>query len=104
MAQKIRKGDTVQVLSGRDAGKRGDVMSVNPKTDKAIVRGINLAVKHQKPSMNGEGGKSSKEMPIQLSNLAVIDPEKDKPTRVGFKLDENGKKVRYAKASGALIG
>ncbi len=103
MAAKIKTGDMVQVLSGRDSGKRGDVVSVNPKTNKAIVRGSNMVTRHMRPRMGQEGGKVEKEMPINLSNLALIDPADDKPTRVGFKLDEAGNKVRYAKRSGEMI-
>ncbi|MFK7866571.1 MAG: 50S ribosomal protein L24 [Alphaproteobacteria bacterium] len=103
MAKKIKKGDTVQVLSGRDAGKRGDVMSVDPKTGKAIVRDVNTVSKHNKPQAGRDGGIETKAMPIQLSNLSLIDPADDKPVRVGFKMDETGKKVRFAKRSGQII-
>jgi large subunit ribosomal protein L24 len=103
MAAKIKKGDKVVVLTGRDSGRSGEVISVNPKADKALVRGVNMVKKHQKQSMNQEGGIISKEAPIHLSNIAVADPKDGKPTRVGFRVLEDGRKVRFAKRSGDLI-
>jgi len=103
MAAKIRKGDKVVVLTGRDTGKSGEVVSVNPKEGRALVRGVNIVRKHQKQSMNQEGGIISKELPIHLSNIAIADPSDGKPTRVGFKVLEDGRKVRFAKRSGGLI-
>lgn len=103
MMQRIRKGDDVIVLAGRDKGKRGEVMSVFPKEDRAIVQGINLVKRHTKPSQTTQGGMVSKELSIHLSNLALIDPKTNEPTRVGYKLQEDGTKVRYAKKSGDVI-
>jgi large subunit ribosomal protein L24 len=103
MAAKIKKGDTVVVLTGRDTGRSGEVLQVMPKDEKALVRGINVVKKHQKQTMNQEGGIISKEAPIHLSNLALADPKDGKPTRVGFRVLEDGRKVRFAKRSGDLI-
>ena len=102
MAAKIKKGDKVVVLTGRDTGRSGEVISVNPKADKALVRGVNMVKKHQKQSMNQEGGIISKEAAIQLSNIAVADAN-GKPTRVGFRILEDGRKVRFAKSTGDQI-
>ncbi len=105
MAAKIKKGDRVQVLAGRDRGKRGEVLSVAPKENRALVQGVNMVKRHQKPQgLNRPGGIIEKEAPIHLSNLALIDPASDKPTRVGFKTLDDGKKVRVAKRSGEVIG
>lgn len=101
--QKIRKGDQVVVLTGKDKGRKGEVIKVMPKDDKALVRGINMVVRHQRQSANQEGGIIRKEAPIHLSNIAVADPKDGKPTRVGFRVLEDGRKVRYAKRSGDLI-
>ena len=103
MAAKIKKGDRVIVLTGRDKGRTGEVIQVMPTDEKALVRGVNMVKRHQKQSMNQEGGIISKEAPIQLSNLAVSDPKDGKPTRVGFRILEDGRKVRFAKRSGDLI-
>ena len=104
MAAKIKKGDKVVVLTGRDKGKSGEVRAVSPAEGRAIVEGVNLGKRHTKPSQqNPEGGILTKEAPIQLSNLAVADPKDGKPTRVGFKVLEDGRKVRFAKRSGDLI-
>ncbi|MCR0981000.1 50S ribosomal protein L24 [Roseomonas populi] len=103
MAAKIKKGDRVQVLAGKDKGKRGEVLSVIPTENRAVVQGVNIVKRHAKPQgMNQPGGIQEKEAPIHLSNLAVIDPKSDKPTRVGFRMDGD-KKVRVAKASGEVI-
>jgi large subunit ribosomal protein L24 len=102
-ASKIKKGDAVVVLAGRDKGKRGEVIEEIPKEGRAFVRGINMVRRHQRQSGTQEGGIISKEGPIQLSNLAVEDPKDGKPTRVGFKLLADGKKVRIAKRSGEQI-
>src|SRR5215210_1036901 len=101
--QKIRKGDKVVVLSGKDKGRTGEVLSVQPKEDKALVRGVNMIRRHQKQSQSEQGGIITKEAPIHLSNLAIADPKDGKPTRVGFKILEDGRKVRIAKRSGDLI-
>ncbi len=102
-AAKIKKGDSVVVLSGRDKGKRGEVLRVMPKEDRAIVRGVNMVRKHQKQTQTEQGGIISKEGPINLSNLGVQDPKDGKPTRVGFKMLEDGTKVRVARRSGEVI-
>jgi large subunit ribosomal protein L24 len=103
MAAKIKKGDKVVVLTGRDSGRTGEVVQVMPKDEKALVRGVNMVKRHQKQSMNQEGGIISKEAPIHLSNIALADPKDGKPTRVGFRVLEDGRKVRFAKRSGDLI-
>ena len=103
MAAKIKKGDTVVVLTGRDEGRSGEVIQVMPKDEKALVRGINLVKKHQKQTQSQEGGIISKEAAIHLSNLAVADPKDGKATRVGFRILDDGRKVRFAKRSGDLI-
>ena len=103
MAAKIKKGDKVVVLSGRDKGRNGEVVRVIPREDRALVRGINVVKRHQKQTMKEEGGIVRKELPIHLSNIAVADPKDGKPTRVGFKILDDGRKVRFAKRSGDLI-
>jgi large subunit ribosomal protein L24 len=102
MAAKIKKGDKVMVLSGRDKGRTGEVFEVRPAANTALVRGINIVKRHQKQSQNQEGGIISKEAPIHLSNIAIVGKD-GKPTRVGFKILADGKKVRIAKSSGAEI-
>ena len=105
MAAKIRKGDRVIVLSGRDKGRTGEVIEVRPDEDRALVRGINMVKRHQKQTAQQEGGIISKEAPVHLSNLAYADKE-GKPTRIGFKFVGEGrdrKKVRFAKRSGVEI-
>ena len=101
MAAKLRKGDKVIVLAGKDKGKTGEISSVDPKSGKAIVDGVNIAIRHVKQSQNTQGGRTPKAMPIQLSNLAVVD-KNGKATRVGFKMDGD-KKVRFAKTTGDVI-
>jgi large subunit ribosomal protein L24 len=103
MAAKIKKGDKVVVLSGRDKGRNGEVVRVLPREDRALVRGVNVVKHHQKQSMKEEGGIIRKELPIHLSNIALADPKDGKPTRVGFKILDDGRKVRFAKRSGDLI-
>lgn len=103
MAAKIKKGDKVVVLAGRDKGKTGEVLQVMPKEDRAVVRGVNLVKRHQRQTAAQEGGIISKEAPIHLSNLANADPKDGSPTRVGFKILDDGRKVRFAKRSGELI-
>jgi large subunit ribosomal protein L24 len=102
MAAKIRKGDRVMVLSGREKGRTGEVFEVRPDEDRALVRGINMVKRHQKQSAQQEGGIISKESPIHLSNLAYVGKD-GKPTRIGFKIRTDGTKVRVAKRSGAEI-
>ncbi len=103
MAAKIRKGDKVVVICGRDKGRSGEVVQVLPQEGRAIVTGINVVKRHQRQSAKQEGGIISKEAPIHLSNLAAVDPKTGKPSRVGFKLLDDGRKVRVAKRSGDLI-
>jgi large subunit ribosomal protein L24 len=106
MAAKIRKGDKVVVLTGRDKGRTGEVIEVRPADERALVRGVNMVKRHQRQTAQQEGGIVSKESTIHLSNLAVADPKDGKPTRVGFKLVGEGndrKKVRVAKRSGVEI-
>ncbi|HZT25367.1 MAG TPA: 50S ribosomal protein L24 [Pseudolabrys sp.] len=106
MAAKIKKGDKVIVLTGRDKGRSGEVIEVRPAEARALVRGINMVKRHQRQTAQQEGGIISKEAPIHLSNLAVADPKDGKPTRVGFKFVGTGqdrRKVRVAKRSGVEI-
>ena len=103
MAAKIKKGDKVVVLAGRDRGRNGEVMRMFPAEQRALVRGVNMVRRHQKQSAQSEGGIISKEAPIHLSNLAIADPKDGKATRVGFKFLDDGRKVRFAKRSGDLI-
>jgi len=100
--QKIRKGDEVVVLTGKDKGRKGSVLHVLPKDNRAVVSGVNVVKRHQRQTANAEGGIISKEAPIDLSNLALLDPKDSKPTRVGFRM-EGDRKVRYAKRSGEVI-
>ena len=102
MSAKIRKGDKVIVLNGRDKGRTGEVFEVRPTESKALVRGVNMVKRHQKQTQAQEGGIISKESPIQLSNIALVGKD-GKPTRVGFKIQKDGTKVRIAKSSGAEI-
>jgi large subunit ribosomal protein L24 len=106
MAAKIKKGDTVMVITGRDKGKSGEVLEMHRDDNRVLVRGINLVKRHQRQSASQEGGIISKESPIHLSNVALTDPKDGKPTRVGFKIvgkGEERKKVRVAKRSGVEI-
>ncbi|NNE58473.1 MAG: 50S ribosomal protein L24 [Hellea sp.] len=100
--QKIRKGDKVVVLTGKDKGRSGEITKVMPKEGKATVSGLNIVKRHTRQSQSSEGGIIEKEAPIDLSNLAIVDPKDGKPTRVGFRM-EGDKKVRFAKRSGDLI-
>ena len=103
MAAKIKKGDKVVVLTGKDKGKTGEVIEVRPSENRAVVRGVNIVRHHQKQSAKSEGGIVAKEAALDLSNLAVAEPKDGKPTRVGFKLLDDGRKVRFAKRSGDVI-
>jgi large subunit ribosomal protein L24 len=103
MAAKIKKGDKVVVLAGRDKGRSGEVLRVIPKEERAIVRGVNLVKRHQRQTASQEAGIVSKEATVHLSNLAFADPKDGKPTRVGFKVLDDGRKVRVAKRSGEMI-
>ena len=100
---KIRKGDKVVVLAGKDKGRTGEVVKVMPKDDKAVVRGVNLIRRHSKQTQSQEAGIITKEAPIHLSNIALADPKDGKPTRVGFQIQKDGKKVRVAKRTGEVI-
>jgi len=102
MAAKLRKGDKIIVISGKDKSKTGEVTRVIPKDGKALVTGVNSVIRHTKQTQTDQGGRITKEMPIDISNLALVDPKIGGPTRVGFKLVE-GKKVRYAKRSGETL-
>jgi large subunit ribosomal protein L24 len=102
MAAKLRKGDKVIVLVGKDKGKKGEITRVMPADNKAIVTGVNVFVRHTKQSQASQGGRIAKEMPIELSNLALVDPKSGEATRVGFRT-EDGKKVRFAKTTGDVI-
>ena len=103
MAQKIKKGDTVVILAGKDKGRTGEVTKVMPKEDKVIVSGINVHARHRKPTqLNPQGGIERKEAPLHISNVAVADPKDGSPTRVRFE-ERDGKKVRVAAKSGELI-
>ena len=99
---KIRKGDRVMVITGKDKGKTGSVLKVLTKDNRAIVQGVNMARRHTRQTASQEGGIISKEMPIHISNLAHLDPKDDKPTRVGYKM-EGERKVRFARRSGEVI-
>ena len=101
MAAKLKKGDKVTVLTGKDKGKEGVITSIDPKAGKALVDGVNMASRHTKQTQTSQGGRIPKAMPIQLSNLAILD-KNGKATRVGFKI-EGDKKVRYAKTTGDVI-
>ena len=101
MAAKLKKGDTVVVLTGKDKGKKGEISSVNPDANKAVVDGLNISIRHVKQSAASQGGRQPKAMPIDLSNLSVLD-KNGKATRVGFRM-EGDKKVRYAKTTGEVI-
>jgi large subunit ribosomal protein L24 len=103
MAAKIRKGDKVVVIAGRDKGRTGEVTRVIPADRRAIVAGVNMVKRHTRQSAKSDGGILSKEAAIDLSNLAIADPKSGKPTRVGFKILDDGRKVRVAKRSGDLI-
>jgi large subunit ribosomal protein L24 len=101
MAAKLKKGDTVMVLAGKDKGKTGTITEVMPKDGKAVVDGINIAIRHTRQSANAQGGRLPKALPLDLSNLSIID-KNGKPTRVGFRI-EGEKKVRFAKTTGDVI-
>ncbi|MCX7302607.1 MAG: 50S ribosomal protein L24 [Rhodobacterales bacterium] len=101
MAAKLRKGDKVIVTTGKDKGKKGEISSVDPQANKAVVDGLNIAIRHVKQSQSNQGGRQPKAMPIDLSNLAIVDSN-GKPTRVGFRM-EGDKKVRFAKTTGEVI-
>ena len=104
MAARIKKGDQVLVITGADKGRRGEVLQVMPKDERAVVRGIRVVKRHTKPTGMGQpGGIVEKEGPIHLSNLKLVDPKSGNPTKVGFRVLEGGRKVRVAKATGEVI-
>ena len=104
MAARIKKGDRVVVITGADKGKRGEVLRVLPKENRAVVQGVNVAKLHTKPKGMGQpGGIVEQEAAVHMSNLAVIDPNTDKPTKVGFRVLDGGRKVRVARKSGTAI-
>jgi large subunit ribosomal protein L24 len=100
---KIKKGDTVVVISGRDKGRRGEVLRVLPTENRVIVQGVHVARRHTRPAMGNPGGIVEKELTIHASNIAHIDPKSDRPTRVGYRTLDNGRKVRFARGSGEVI-
>ncbi len=103
MATKIKKGDRVIVITGRDKGKKGDVIKVFPKEDRVLVSGVNVVKRHQRQTQTQQGGIVNKEAPIDVSNVAHIDPKSGGPTRIGFKILGDGRKVRFATKSGEVI-
>jgi large subunit ribosomal protein L24 len=100
---KIKKGDNVVVISGRDKGKSGEVLRVLPAEGRLIVQGVHMARRHTKPRMGDPGGIVDKELTIHVSNVAHVDPQSGKPTRIGYKIMDDGKKVRVARRSGEMI-
>lgn len=100
---RIKKGDTVFVRTGRDKGKKGEVLSVLKDKSKLLIKGINVVKRHTKPTQTETGGIITKELPIHISNVALLDPADDTPTKVGYKIEKGGEKVRFAKKSGKVI-
>lgn len=100
---KIKKGDEVIVLTGKDKGKTGEIIRMIPSESRAVVQGINMVKRHTRQTQNDEGGIKTKEAPIHVSNLALVDPKSGKATKVGYKIEKDGTKVRVAKASGEVI-
>ena len=100
---KVRKGDKVTVISGRDKGKTGEILRVDPKRSRVLVQGVNMVKRHQGPTQTNPGGIIEKEASLHVSNVAHIDPKSNQPTRVGYRIDSGGRKVRFAKRSGELI-
>jgi large subunit ribosomal protein L24 len=100
---KIKKGDRVVVVTGRDKGKKGEVLKVIPAERRALVRGVNMVQRHQRQSQTAEGGIIAKEASIDISNIALLDPKSGGPTRVGYKILADGRKVRFARKSGEVI-
>ena len=103
MAARIKKGDTVVVIAGRDKGRSGEVIEVRPTENRAVVRGVNVVKRHQRQTQTQQGGIVTKESPIHISNIAHVDPKSGNATRVGFKVLGDGRKVRFAKKSGEVI-
>ena len=105
MARHVRKGDMVQVITGNDKGKVGEVMAVYPTKDKVLIQGVNRVYRHLKPSrQHPQGGRIQKEMPVHISNVLPLDPKTNQPTRVGFRIQADGGKERFAKKSGESLG
>ena len=100
---KIRKGDKVVAIAGKDKGKTGEVLRVLRKEERVLVQGMNMVKRHQRPSQASPGGIMDKEAPVHISNVALIDPRSSEPTRVGYKVVEGGRKVRFARRSGEMI-
>ena len=100
---KIRKGDRVKVIAGRSKGKVGDVLRVLPSEERVVVSGVNVIKRHTKPSRTGDGGIIEREAAIHVSNVALLDPKSDKPTKVGFRFLDDGRKVRFARSTGETI-
>lgn len=103
MAAKIKKGDTVIVIAGKDKGTKGEVLKVLPEENRVVVRGVNVVKRHQKPTQMDPGGLKTFESPVHVSNVALADPRDGKAVRVGFKIDQHGRKTRFAKRSGESI-
>lgn len=103
MAAKIKKGDRVTILAGKDRGKEGDVLSVHPQEDRVTVQGVNMIKRHTKQTQSTQGGIIAREAKLHISNVALVDPKNGGATRVGFKIGDDGKKVRFAKKSGEVI-
>ncbi len=100
---KVKKGDKVTVITGRDKGKTGEILRVDPKRGRVLVQGVNMVKRHQGPTQTSPGGIIEREASLHVSNVAHIDPKSDKPTRVGYRIETGGRKVRFAKRSGELI-
>ena len=100
---KIKKGDQVIILAGKNKGAKGEVLKVSPQDSRVTVQGVNVVTRHNKPSQVSAGGIEKKELPIHISNVALADPKSGKPTRVGYKVGKDGKKVRVARKSGQTI-
>lgn len=100
---KIKKGDQVVVITGKDKGVRGEVLSVLPQRSRVVVAGANVVKRHQRQTPRDPGGIVEREAPVHVSNVALIDPESDQPTKVGYRTDENGRKIRFARRSGVAI-
>lgn len=103
MAARVKKGDRVVVVTGKDKGKEGEVLKVLPAEERVIVQGVAMVKRHERASQRGPGGITQKEAPVHLSNVAHVDPQDGKPTRIGFRFLEDGSKVRFAKRSGEVI-
>lgn len=102
MAAKLKKGDKVVVLAGKDKGREGEILRVAPKENRAVVSGVNMVIRHRRQDQQSQGGRIPMEASIDLSNLALVDPKDGGPTRVGFRI-EGGRKVRFAKKSGETV-